>query len=131
MLRWAPLWPAYWLIWWCYVDDIICIWPHGLELFQSFLDGLNQLVPSINLTTEWEVNDGDSGVATLPFLDVLIHRSLTCVTFSIYMKSSLCHMYIHYLSNHPPVMYIYSHTLAAFTQLGYPIFFHKRCTFSS
>ena len=133
------------IIWWRYVDDIICIWPHGMERFQSFLDGLNQLVPSINFTTEWEVYDGDSGIATLPFLDVLIHRSLTGVTFSIYRKSSHCHMYIHYFSNHPP--HVKKGTLSglflralrissdvhlqseldilwtAFTQLGYPIFF--------
>ena len=133
------------VIWWRYVDDIICIWPHGMELFQPFLNGLNQLVPSINFTTEWEVHDGDSDIATLPFLDVLIHRSPTGVTFSIYRKSSHSHMYIHYFSNHPPhvkkgtISGLFLRALrlssdvhlqaeldilwAAFIQLGYPNFY--------
>ena len=44
----------------------------------------------------------ETGVATLPFLDVLIHRSPGGVTFSVYRKPSHCHMYIHYFSLHAP-----------------------------
>ena len=94
-----PLQPAFWKR---YVDDIICIWPHGLENFQNFLDGLNGLAPSITLSVEWEVLNEDTGIANLPFLDVLIHRSILGVKFSVYRKPSHCQVYIHYFSHHAP-----------------------------
>ena len=94
-----PLKPAFWRR---YVDDIICIWQHDIESFQPFLDGLNRLSPSIKLSVEWEVLDEDLGIAKLPFLDVLIHRSSSSVNFSVYRKPSHCHMYIHYFSHHAP-----------------------------
>ena len=94
-----PLKPAFWRR---YVDDIICIWQHDIESFQPFLDWLNRLSPSIKLSVEWEVLDEDLGIAKLPFLDVLIHRSSSSVNFSVYRKPSHCHMYIHYFSHHAP-----------------------------
>ena len=139
-----PLQPAFWKR---YVDDIICIWPHGVENFQSFLDGLNGLATSITLSVEWEVLNENIGIAYLPFLDVLIHRSNVDVKFSVYRKSSHCHMYIHYFSHHAPsvkkgvLSTLYLRALrvsspdfleaeldilwAAFKRLGYPDFFIK------
>merc|ERR1712055_103446 len=128
-----------------YVDDIMVVWPHDIELFQPFLDGLNQLVPSINFSTEWGNKEDNSNIATLPFLDVLIHRSPMGATFSVYRKPSHCHMYIHYFSHHSPSVKkgvlsgLYLRALrisspehlqpeldilwAAFKRLGYPDFF--------
>ena len=94
-----PHQPALWVR---YVDDIMVVWPHDIELFQPFLDGLNQLVLSIKLSTEWENKEENSNRATLPFLDILIHRSPMGTTFSVYRKPSHCHMYIHYFSLHSP-----------------------------
>ena len=94
-----PVQPAVWLR---YVDDILCIWPHGMEHFQQFLDGLNSLIPSIKLTAEWESRNINTGISTLPFLDVLIHRSSSAVSFSVYRKPSHVHSYMHYFSNHAP-----------------------------
>ena len=96
-----PHQPALWVR---YVDDIMAIWPHDMNLFQPFLDGLNQLVPSIKFSTEWEHKVDDSDTATLPFLDILIHRAPLGATFSVYRKPSHCHMYIHYFSHHAPVV---------------------------
>ena len=136
------------LFWKRYVDDIICIWPHGKESFQPFLDGLNQLVPSIKLTVEWESMDPNKDIATLPFLDVLIHRSPLSVSFSVYRKPTHCHAYIHYFSNHAPhvkksvLSSLFLRALrvcspehlqpeldiltTAFRRLGYPHFFIRR-----
>ena len=87
----------------------------------------------------------ETGIATLPFLDVLIHRSPGGVTFSVYRKPSHCHMYIHYYSLHAPhvkrgvLSGLFLRALrissnehlqpeldllwAAFRRLGYPNFF--------
>ena len=46
-----PIKPALWVR---YVDDIFCIWPHDIELFDEFLNGINSLVPTVLLTPEWE-----------------------------------------------------------------------------
>ena len=94
-----PLQPALWLR---YVDDIFLVWPHGKESFQIFLDGLNQLFPSIRFSTEWESLDENTGISTLPFLDIQIHRTTQGVTFSVYRKPTHSQLYIHYFSNHAP-----------------------------
>ena len=100
LLSLFPVKPALWVR---YVDDILCIWPHGVEHFNDFLDGLNCLIPTILLTPEWENLDVNTGKATLPFLDVLIYRSPAGISYSVFRKSSHVHSYIHYFSNHAPV----------------------------
>ena len=76
----VSLFPYKPVFWKRYVDDIICVWGEDIESFQPFLDGLNQLIPSIKLTAEWETMDHNTGIAKLPFLDVLVHRSPQGVT---------------------------------------------------
>ena len=142
--------------WYRFIDDIITAWPHGEEKFKEFLTKLNGLEESINLTSEWEVTN-DTGVATLPFLDVLIHRTPDEVTFSVYRKPTHSNAYIHYFSHHAPAVKkgvlsgLFLRALricskphlqteldtlwTVFKQLGYPDFFIKqavlsvRCTF--
>ena len=99
LLTLFPLQPAIWLR---YVDDIFIVWPHGMEHFQSFLDGLNQLIPAIKFSTEWESINENTGIATLPFLDIQVHRSLQGVSFSVYRKPTHSQVYIHYFSHHAP-----------------------------
>ena len=91
--------PALWVR---YVDDIFCIWPYDMECFNEFLNGINGLVSTILLTPEWESLDITTGKATLPFLDVLIHKSPSGISYSIFRKPSHVHSYIHYFSNHAP-----------------------------
>ena len=132
---------------------MICGW-HYMHLEERYrciptiLKCLTQLIPSVKLTVEWETMDHDTGIATLPFLDVLIHRSPQGVTFSIYRKPTHCHSCIHYFSNHalhvkrgvlsslflralrvcsPVHLQSELDTLtSAFSRLGYPQFFIKR-----
>ena len=81
------------VVWFRYVDDIICIWPNNLDE-NVFLMSLNDLVPSIKFTMELEQN------SSLPFLDVLIHRVDRKFKFSIYRKPTNIQAYVHYYSAH-------------------------------
>ena len=82
------------VIWYRYVDDILCIWPthHNLN---RFLVELNQLVPSIKFITEVEHNN------SLVFLDVLIHREDGNFKFDVYRKPTNVLSYVHFYSSHP------------------------------
>ena len=53
------------VIWYRYVDDVLCLWPEDLD---NFLYQLNNLVPSIEFSIEEEID------FKIPFLDVLIER---------------------------------------------------------
>lgn len=89
--------------------------------------------------------DRKKGIATLPFLDSLVHRSSSGVTFSVYRKPTHCHSYVHYFSHHAlhlkkgvlsglflralriscpeHLQSEYDILTAAFRQLGYPHYF--------
>ena len=92
LLPTLPIRPSLWLR---YVDDVFALWPHDPALFPNFLSSLNNLAPSINFKVEWE----DS--SKLPFLDVLVHKSDSRFTFSVYRKPMHSGMYIHFFSYHP------------------------------
>ena len=79
------------VIWYRYVDDIICIWPLE-ENVNNFLTNLNDLVPSIKFTMESE-ND-----SSLPFLDCMIHRVDKTFKFNIFRKATNVSAYVHYYS---------------------------------
>lgn len=81
------------VVWYRYIDDIICIWPNNIDL-NNFLSGLNSLVPSIKFTVEVEQND------SLPFLDVLIHRCDRSFKFDVYRKPTNVLSYVHFYSSH-------------------------------
>ena len=56
-------------VWYRYVDDCFAVWnQNGAENCLEFLEGLNQLHPTIKFTLEKE-NEG-----SLPFLDININR---------------------------------------------------------
>ena len=75
---------------------------HTHEEFETFVSHLNRLVPSIKFTFEWEVFNLISHEATLPYLDLMVHRKPTGPQFSVYRKPTHALTYIHYLSQHPP-----------------------------
>ena len=55
----------------------------------------------ITLKDEWDITDPlHSGRATMPFLDLAIHRAPTGFTFSIYRKPTSTDLYTHYFSAH-------------------------------
>ena len=53
-------------------------------------------ISTILLTPKWENLDANTGMATLPFLDVLIHRSPAGISYSVFRKPLHVHLYIHY-----------------------------------
>ena len=62
---------------------------------------LNMKEDLINLQCEWETTDPTRpGCATMPFLDLLIHRSPEGLSFSIYRKPTATDLYTHYYSAH-------------------------------
>ena len=87
------------VIWFRYIDDILCFWPLNDNL-DTFLDKLNNLAPSIKFTHEIE-ND-----CKLPFLDVHIHRDIhnDKFTYSVYRKPTSNNSYIHFYSGHSDVI---------------------------
>ena len=81
------------VIWYRYVDDVLCLWPEDLDL-DNFLCQLNNLVPSIEFSIEEEID------FKILFLDVLIERVERNFKFIIYrVPTNIC-SYIHYYSSH-------------------------------
>ena len=88
-------------LWARYIDDIILQWKHSREEFAIFLGKLNQLEPLINLTVEWESSDSSHiGSYNMQFLDLLIKRSSSGFSFSIYRKPTATNLYTHFFSAH-------------------------------
>ena len=82
------------LVWFRYVDDIICLWPINLCL-EEFMDKLNNLVDSIKFTFEIESD------CKLPFLDIIVHRvNNVSFKYSVYRKPTSNNSFIHYYSGH-------------------------------
>ena len=58
--------------------------------------------PLIKLKVEWEaLGPTPSGSASIPFLDIRIHRSLLGFSYSVYRKPTATDMYTHCYSAHP------------------------------
>ena len=91
LLPTLPVAPPLWLR---YVDDIFMIWRNDDD-FAPFLSAVNELVPSIKFTVEWE--DG----AMLPFLDLKVFRHNGSYRFDIYRKPTHAGNYLHNYSWQP------------------------------
>ena len=81
-------------LWLRYVDDIILFWPDDRDFSEFFLE-VNQLIPSIKFTTEWE-EEGN-----IPFLDMRVFRMPSGFSTSIYRKPTHSNQYIHFFSWQP------------------------------
>ena len=91
--------PFFWVR---YIDDILLQWSGSLHEFNIFFNKLTQAEDLINLQVEWETPDPSQlGHATIPFLDLLIKRSPSGFTFSVYRKPTSTDLYTHYYSSHP------------------------------
>ena len=77
-----------------YVDDIFAAF-NDLETANEFLTFLNGLHPNIKFTIEEEV------MGRLPFLDILLKREESCMTTTVYRKSTHSGVYAHFTSFAP------------------------------
>ena len=76
-----------------YIDDVLLIHPRRTKI-PDLVNELNRIEPSIQFTYELEENN------KLPFLDVLLHRDDTALSFSVYRKRTHKDDVVHYLSHH-------------------------------
>ena len=90
-LETSPLRPTLWLR---YVDDTFVSWSHAEDI-KTLLDHINALRPTIKFTMEIEENN------ELPFLDVLVKRTESGISTTVYKKPTHTGLYLNYESNHP------------------------------
>ena len=133
------------IFWVRYVDDIFVIYNHDDTCFNLFLNSINNFIPTIKFTVEYE----DAG--KLPFLDVMVIHNKTDYRFSfkIYRKPSNTENYIHFYSFHSKNVksnivtnmffralrlcdpqYLddeFKHIFHTFKNLGYPHYFIRNC----
>jgi hypothetical protein len=85
------------LCWFCFVDDMFVIWPHGPGKLSEFLDYLNSIHESIQFTMETE-RDGH-----LPFLDNDIHSKPDgSLGHKVYRKPTHTNLYLNSNSHNYP-----------------------------
>ena len=82
-----------------FLDDVFCVWDHGRENFETFLEILNSHHPAVKLTAIVEENAND-------FLDVTIFKGplLTekgIFDTKVYFKPTDTHQLLHKASFHP------------------------------
>ena len=91
LLPTLPVQPPLWVR---YVDDILIFWPDELD-FQEFFHGVNNLVPSIKFTVEWEEG------GKISFLDTMVYRRTSGFSTAVYRKPTHSNQFLHYYSWHP------------------------------
>jgi hypothetical protein len=107
-LKSSPLFPRIWLR---YVDDIFAVTKR--EKVNETLTWLNSQHPKIQFTFEIEEN------GRIPFLDVMVERSIDRLVFDVYRKPTSTQRYITADSYHPQC-----HKNAAFNSMA-----HRMCNF--
>ena len=83
------------LVWKRFIDDVFCIWTHGVEAFKEFTKYLNSIHPSIKFTYEFSEEKID-------FLDttVKLDENRRLIT-TLYNKPTDTHLYLDFTSAHP------------------------------
>ena len=81
--------------WGRFMDDVICIWKHGLESLDLFQKHLNSFDKNVKLTLEFEENDN------LLFLDILLIKIDFHLLFSVFRKPTHSYRYLNFQSCHP------------------------------
>ena len=82
------------LIWLRYIDDIFCLWPHGLDALATFSQYLNSCHPKIKFTCNSSPNSID-------FLDVTVHLREGRLTTELFTKPTSSLAYLLRNSYHP------------------------------
>ena len=83
------------LVWFRFIDDIFCIWTHGVDLLQIFFEHMNSTHPTIQFEMSHSVNE-------IPFLDVLILNRDNTLHTTLYKKPTDVPSLLHSNSFHPP-----------------------------
>ena len=81
------------LVWKRFIDDIFCIWPHGLDTLKEFTEYLNIQHHSIKFTLEFSDNE-------INFLDTKVILVNGNIHTDLYVKPTDTHCYLHYESSH-------------------------------
>ena len=76
-----------------YIDDALLIYPNHINI-STLTNKLNSIERTIKFTHELEHNH------TLPYLDILLHRSHNQLLLSVYRKDTNKNDLIHYYSHH-------------------------------
>ena len=80
--------------WVRFLDDIFCIWEHGIDKLNEFCNYLNSCTTAMKFTMEWSDK-------TVTFLDTRIIQTSTGLTTDLYTKPTDAHNYLMYSSAHP------------------------------
>lgn len=80
--------------WKRFLDDIFFIWRHGTDKLKEFEHFLNNLIPGIEITFEYNKLE-------IPFLDVLLYVHEGTVQTKTYFKPTDTHQLLHAHSYHP------------------------------
>ena len=83
------------LMWKRFIDDVFCIWPHGIDTFIEFTNYLNSIHPTIKFTHEFSEEKID-------FLDTTVkfNQNRELIT-TLYNKPTDTHLYLEHSSAHP------------------------------
>ena len=82
-----------------YIDDIFCVWTHGPEALNEFLNYLNNFHPSLKFSVE---RSDHSDKRQIPFLDTLITLEKNgTLTTELYLKPMASPIILPFSSAHP------------------------------
>ena len=82
------------LIWLRYIDDIFCLWTHGTEELNKFIDNINNFHNTIKFTHTYSHD-------SMSFLDVLLNIKDGSIETDLFTKPTDTHQYLHFTSSHP------------------------------
>ena len=74
-----------------YIDDILLIWPHGIDALETFIENANRTHPYIDITLEYSTT-------AVAFLNVIIKINNGIISTT--HKNTDNHRYLHYTSCH-------------------------------
>ena len=77
-----------------YIDDIFMLWPHGEKELSTFIEHLNNRVPTIKFTEEHSATN-------VSFLDVMVRIINNKLETDLFSKPTDSHDYLLYSSAHP------------------------------
>lgn len=82
--------------WWRYIDDVFLVWPHSLTEWETFLDKLNTLHPTITF-------EGGISRRSVNFLDTTVYWDTITkrLHHTIYWKPTDTHSLLSPISYHP------------------------------
>lgn len=91
------------VVWWRYIDDILCVWPGDAESLQSFISRLNCFHHTLRFTYEHSEE-------SVVFLDINIYkgprfRRSGVLDVAPHFKGTNTFQYLHATSCHPPTAF--------------------------